>query len=151
MRRGFVQQQDAGVAEQGTGDREALPLATAEPRPALAESWRFSDDGFYDIGAASDDIGRGKLTPKIALSRFAFKTPTLRNVAQRAPYLHDGSVATLEAVIDLYDRGGLVRRPSLSREIRPLGLSAAEKHDLIAFLQTLTSQDAEARVPSLPR
>jgi len=113
--------------------------------------WRFTDDGFYDIGVSVGDVGRGKLLPTIPLLRFAFKTPTLRNVAQRAPYLHDGSAATLEAVIELYDRGGLTKRPSLSPEIKPLGLTAAEKKDLVAFLHALTSQDAKAPIPALPR
>ncbi|HLG57330.1 MAG TPA: cytochrome c peroxidase [Vicinamibacterales bacterium] len=113
--------------------------------------WRLTDDGFYDIGVAGMDVGRGKLTPGMVLTRYAFKTPTLRNVARRAPYLHDGSAATLEAVVDLYDRGGATRRPSLSAEIKPLDLTSAEKSALVAFLLTLTSPDAEARVPVLPR
>jgi cytochrome c peroxidase len=113
--------------------------------------WRFTDDGFYDIGVPDDDIGRGKLLPAIPLTHYAFKTPTLRNVARRAPYLHDGSAQTLEDVIELYDRGGVVQRPSLSPEIKPLGLTSAEKKDVVAFLEALTSQDAEVRVPTLPR
>jgi cytochrome c peroxidase len=142
------------------GDAAAIPLAAQrgfvlfneKARCSVCHSgWRFSDDGFYDIGVASNDIGRGKVTPKIELSRFAFKTPPLRNVALRAPYLHDGSAPTLEAVVDLYDRGGDSKRPSLSPEIRPLSLTAGEKQDLIAFLRTLTSRETDARVPPLPR
>ena len=91
------------------------------------------------------------MTPAIQLTQFAFKTPTLRNVAERAPYLHNGSMATLEEVIELYDRGGAAKRPSLSSEIKPLGLTAAEKKDLVAFLRALSSQDPDARVPALPR
>lgn len=113
--------------------------------------WRFTDDGFYDIGVAGHDMGRGVVTPKIDLSHFAFKTPTLRNVSQRAPYLHDGSVTTLAAVIELYNRGGNVHRPSLSPEIKPLDLTDGEQQDLVAFLETLTSRDLETRVPALPR
>jgi cytochrome c peroxidase len=113
--------------------------------------WRFTDDGFYDIGVAGDDLGRGKIVPAIALARNAFKTPTLRNVGARAPYLHNGSASTLEEVVDLYDRGGLAHRPSLSPEIKALGLTPGEKKDLVAFLLTLTSQDVEARIPALPR
>jgi len=113
--------------------------------------WRFSDDGFYDIGVTTNDEGRGKMTPFIELTRFAFKTPTLRNVAGRAPYLHNGSAATLEDVIDLYDRGGVAKRRSLSPSIKPLGLTASEKKDLVAFLRTLTSPESDARVPALPR
>ena len=113
--------------------------------------WRFTDDSFYDIGVVSDDRGRGAITPDIEPAHFAFKTPTLRNVVQRAPYLHDGSGATLDDVIELYDRGGLVRRQSLSPEIQPLGLTPEEKSDLVAFLETLTSPDPDTRIPTLPR
>lgn len=99
--------------------------------------WAFSDGSFHDIGsAAGDDIGRGRLFPTSVKLRYAFKTPTLRDVARRGPYMHDGSVPTLRAVIDLYDRGG-VARPSRAVEIRPLGLSDGDKDDLLAFLATL--------------
>jgi cytochrome c peroxidase len=113
--------------------------------------WRFTNDSFHDIGVAGTDEGRAVVTPFIAESHHAFKTPTLRNVARRAPYLHDGSAATLEDVIELYDRGGIVRRPSLSREITPLELTPQEKQDLVAFMLTLTSEDADVRVPLLPQ
>jgi len=118
---------------------------------ACHSSWRFSDDSFHDTGIAGTDRGRGAVLPDIEVSQFAFKTPTLRNVDRRAPYMHDGSVATLRDVIDLYDRGGDVKRPSLSREIKPLKLTAGEKDDLLAFLQSLTSADRPITVPSLPR
>ena len=111
----------------------------------------FSDGSFHDIGTASgDDIGRGRLFPTSTKLRYAFKTPTLRDVARRAPYMHDGSVPTLEAVIALYDRGG-VDRPSRSDLIRPLGLSESEKADLVAFLHTLTSRPEPYALPVLPR
>ena len=83
--------------------------------------------------------------------QFAFKTPTLRNINQRAPYLHNGSEPTLESVVAFYDAGGRVRRPSLSQEIRPLGLTVAERRALVAFLHTLTSVDAPVTMPILPR
>jgi cytochrome c peroxidase len=114
-------------------------------------SWRFTDDSFHDIGVPGADRGRGAVLPDIEVSQFAFKTPTLRNVDRRAPYLHDGSLATLQEVIELYDRGGDVKRPSLSREIRPLKLTPREKGDLLAFLKALTSVDPRAAVPALPR
>lgn len=113
--------------------------------------WNFTEGDFYDIGAAAEsDIGRGRLFPNSPKLRHAFKVPTLRDVARRAPYLHDGSVPTLEAVIDLYDRGG-IDRDSRSEYIRPLGLSATEKADLLAFLKTLTGKPADVAVPALPR
>lgn len=111
----------------------------------------FTDGSFQDIGTAvNDDIGRGRLFPTSEKLRYAFKTPTLRDVARRAPYMHDGSVATLEEVIDLYDGGG-IDRPSRSPSIKPLGLTASEKTDLVAFLQTLTASSSPVRGPTLPR
>ena len=100
--------------------------------------WRFTDDGFRDIGLASPDVGRGEIVPGVPLLQHAFKTPTLRNVAERAPYMHDGSLPTLEAVVDHYD-SGFVRRPSLAPQMTPLRLTASERADLVAFMRTLSS------------
>jgi cytochrome c peroxidase len=113
--------------------------------------WRFTDDSFHDIGVVTDDAGRGALLKDIPVMQSAFKTPTLRNADGRQPYMHNGSVATLEDVVELYNRGGLAKRASLSPEIRPLNLSAEQKQDLVAFLKTLTSRDAPVVVPVLPR
>ena len=118
---------------------------------ACHNGWAFTDSSFHDIGSArNDDIGRGKLFPNSVPLRYAFKTPTLRDVARRAPYMHDGGVPTLEAVLDLYDRGG-IDRPSRASEIHPLGLTSTEKADLIAFLETLTGQPELVPSPVLPR
>ncbi len=142
------------------GDDTAIP---AEARRGFAlfngkancakchSGWRVTDDSFHDLGMRGTDVGRGTILPDIQVSQFAFKTPTLRNADRRAPFGHDGSLATLEAVIDLYDRGGDVKRPSLSAEVRPLNLTPAEKADLLAFLKTLTSVDPAVTVPPLPR
>jgi cytochrome c peroxidase len=111
----------------------------------------FTDGSFQDIGTAKDDdVGRGRFFPDSVKLRYAFKVPTLRDVARRAPYMHDGSVATLQEVIDLYDRGG-IDRPGRSELIHPLGLSPQEKADLIAFLATLTEEPRPFEVPVLPR
>ncbi len=113
--------------------------------------WAFTDSSFHDIGTGKgDDIGRGKLFPTSVKLQYAFKVPTLRDVARRAPYMHDGSEPTLDAVIDLYDRGG-IERPSRSDLISPLNLSKTEKADLIAFLKTLTAAPETVPVPTLPR
>jgi cytochrome c peroxidase len=113
--------------------------------------WAFTDSSFHDIGVGTGkDIGRGKLFPKSTALQYAFKTPTLRDVARRAPYMHDGSVATLREVIDLYDRGG-IDRPSRSEHIKPLHLTASEKADLIAFLKTLDGAQKAVVPPPLPR
>lgn len=115
------------------------------------DGWAFTDGSFQDIGVGRDgDIGRARLFPSSVKLRYAFKVPTLRDVARRAPYMHDGSVPTLEAVIDLYDKGG-IDRPSRSPKVRPLGLTSQEKDDLVAFLQTLTSAPEPIPMPILPR
>jgi cytochrome c peroxidase len=114
------------------------------------EGWNFTNDGFQDIGLPSKDIGRGEFVPGVIKMEHAFKTPGLREIARRGPYMHDGSMATLEAVIDHYDRGG-VDRPSRSDLMKPLGLTSQEKTDLVAFLNTLTSNLSPTAVPALPR
>ena len=100
--------------------------------------WRFTDDRFHDIGLRGRDPGRGAVpggTPGLA----AFKTPSLRDVARTAPYMHDGSLPDLAAVLAHYT-GTFVRRPSLASNMnRRLRLSAQERADLIAFLGTLSS------------
>ena len=117
---------------------------------ACHNGWAFTNSSFHDVGSAQkNDIGRGRLFPTSIALQYAFKTPTLRDVARRAPYMHDGAVATLDEVIELYDRGGIVR-PSRSADIFPLKLTKAEKSDLVAFLQTLTSAPEQVSVPPLP-
>ncbi|MEN3349830.1 MAG: cytochrome c peroxidase [Bradyrhizobium sp.] len=132
--------------------QEGFRLFNGKARCASCHSGpSFSDGSFQDIGTAKGpDIGRGRFFPTSAKLRFAFKTPTLRDVARRAPYMHDGSVATLDDVIELYNKGG-VDRPSRSPDIKPLSLTASEKYDLIAFLQTLTANSSVPAGPRLPR
>lgn len=90
------------------------------------------------------DVGRYEITldPK---DRWAYKTPSLRNVALTAPYMHDGSLPTLEAVIEFYDRGG-IDNPGKSALLAPLRLSAQERAALVAFLKSLTGSGIEALV-----
>ena len=96
----------------------------------------FEDDQFHALGVSGDDTGRFKVTG-VEADRNAFKTPTLRNVGLTAPYMHDGSVATLRDVIDFYDAGGGANQPK-SVLLRRLNLTDKEKSDLVAFLQSLT-------------
>jgi cytochrome c peroxidase len=111
----------------------------------------FTDFSFHDIGIArADDIGRARLFPTSLKLQHAFKVPTLRDVARRAPFMHDGSLPTLEAVVDEYNTGG-IDRPSRSSLIHPLGLTEDEKRDLIAFLNTLTGDPVPFEMPTLPR
>jgi cytochrome c peroxidase len=117
---------------------------------ACHEGWNFTNEGFQDIGLPSDDVGRGQYLPGVIKMQHAFKTPGLREIARRAPYMHDGSLATLEAVVDHYNSGG-ANRPSRSDLMKPLGLTAQEKSDLVAFLNTLTSSLTPTAAPVLPR
>lgn len=111
--------------------------------------WRFTDDGFHDIGLPGNDMGRAKVAPGLIIFERAFKTPTLRNIAERAPYMHDGSLSTLAQVVDHYS-GRFIRRPSLSDQITPLNISERDKADLIAFMKSLSSQDLPVAMPILP-
>jgi cytochrome c peroxidase len=96
----------------------------------------FEDDQFHALGVGGDDAGRFKVTG-IEADRNAFKTPTLRNVALTAPYMHDGSLSTLRDVIDFYNAGGGHNEPK-SVLLRKLNLTEREKADLAAFLESLT-------------
>lgn len=99
----------------------------------------FANNGLYESYA---DDGRYKLTRNLA-DKALFKTPSLRNVAVTAPYMHDGSIATLEAVVAHYNTGG---RNHFNRSgiVRPLQLSTQEQQDLVRFLRTLTDEEFNA-------
>lgn len=116
---------------------------------ACHSGWRFTDDGFHDIGLASSDPGRGAQVPGEPMLDRAFKTPTLRNVDARFPYMHDGSVRTLRETVTHYDTG-FIERASLSPEMRRLNLTPRETDQIVAFLHTLTSPDDPVTVPVLP-
>ena len=85
-----------------------------------------------------DDPGRALVTgdPR---DRGKFRTMTLRNIAETAPYMHNGAYGTLEAVVAHYVRGG-EPHPNKSRRIKPLKLNAAQQADLVAFLKALTGR-----------
>jgi cytochrome c peroxidase len=112
--------------------------------------WNFTDDSFHDIGLSDADIGRGKFLPSVIKMQQAFKTPGLREIGRRGPYMHDGSVPTLMAVVEHYNKGG-VERASRSDLIKPLSLTAQEQADLVAFMGTLDSNVYPTAVPVLPR
>jgi cytochrome c peroxidase len=130
------------------GDETAIPEAakrgfvlfhTEAACAGCHHGWRFTDDAFHDVGSSTTDQGRGRELKHDPRMQFAFKTPTLRSVALRAPYLHDGSAATLRDVVDLYVKGG-IDRPSRSPMINPFELTEDERNDLVAFMQTLTGE-----------
>lgn len=98
-------------------------------------NYAFENNGLYEN---YPDAGRFRLTEDSTdLARF--KVPTLRNVGLTAPYMHDGSISTLEAVVEHYNSGGK-SHPHRSILVKPLGLSAGEKADLVAFLKSLTDE-----------
>ena len=68
--------------------------------------------------------------------------PTLRNIAVTAPYMHDGGIATLDEVLDRYVAGGRTANPAKSTGLKPFTLTAGERRDLIAFLESLTDHEA---------
>lgn len=99
-------------------------------------NYEFKNNGLYEIYSHP---GRFRLTQKesdVAL----FKTPSLRNVGFTSPYMHDGSITTLENVVDHYNNGGKTHRHK-SEFIRPLGLTSIEKKALVAFLHTLDDNE----------
>jgi len=109
----------------------------------------FSDQGFHNLGVGMDkpkpDLGRYDHTKNPA-DKGKFKVPTLRNVAETPPYLHDGSAKTLLEVIEVYNRGG-VANPWLDPMVLPLDLTAREMGDLVAFLEALTGPVPKVDVP----
>jgi len=111
-----------------------------------------ADENYHNIGIGMDkpepDVGRFAVT-KDPADTGAFKTPTIRNVALSGPYMHDGSVATLEEVVEWYDKGGHPN-PHLSAKIRPLKLSAQEKADLVEFMKACTGPTPTVETSRLP-
>jgi cytochrome c peroxidase len=103
----------------------------------------FTDYNFYDIGLPGNDNGRGKQI-SLRAADHAFKTPTLRELAWTAPYMHDGSLATLDDVLDHYETGGVSRQTRSADLPRNLKLTGQERSDLIAFLETLSSDTPPA-------
>jgi cytochrome c peroxidase len=116
------------------------------------QGFNFSDNGFHNIGVKSltdvEDEGRFAHR-KIKILKGAFKTPTLRDVALTGPYMHNGVYQTLEEVVEHYDRGGDVKT-NLSPNMQPLGLTAEEKRDLVAFMLSLTGAPMVVTLPQLP-
>ena len=104
-----------------------------------------TDEDFHNTGVSWGhrpyDAGRAVVTG-VPRDTGKFKTPTLREVERTAPYMHDGSIATLEEVVDFYDRGGN-DNPFRDNDLRRLSLTAGEKAALLAFLTSLSGQIRE--------
>lgn len=97
----------------------------------------FADEQYHNLGVGMDakepDLGRYVIT-KEEKDKGAFKTPTLRNIALTAPYMHDGSQKTLEEVMDWYNKGGH-KNAWLSDKMKPLNLTEQEVADVVAFMK----------------
>ena len=112
-----------------------------------------SDEKYHNIGIGMDkekaDTGRFVFSMQ-QKDRGAFKTPTIRNVALSAPYMHDGSVETLEEVVEWYAKGGHPNR-WLSDRIKKLNLSAQDKKDLVEFMKACTGDFPKVERGRLPK
>ena len=96
----------------------------------------FTDESFHNIGVADKDVGRDKIASSPGM-KGAFKTPGLRNAIFTAPYMHDGSLASLEEVVRFYNKGGN-SKDGRSKLIKSLDLTELQIQDLVAFLGALT-------------
>jgi cytochrome c peroxidase len=111
-----------------------------------------ADEQYHNLGIGMDakdpDLGRYVVT-KVEKDKGAFKTPTIRNVALSAPYMHDGSLATLEEVVEHYNKGG-IRNEWLSDKMPALKLTAQEKLDLVEFMRACTGEFPHVASGRLP-
>ncbi len=138
---------DNGLHNTGIGYRESMGIRPEKERIFVAPGVSIDVDRSVidQVGAAPPkDLGRYEITQN-PHDRWKYKTPGLRNIALTAPYMHNGSLSTLQEVVDFYDQGG-VPNEGLDPLIKPLHLSAQEKQDLVAFLQSLTGDNVDQLV-----
>ncbi len=112
--------------------------------------FNFADEEFHNLGidwdTANADLGRYSVE-KHPGTVGGFKTPTLREIARTAPYMHDGRFATLEEVVEFYNKGG-IQNPHLSNLIIPLGLEDQEKKDLVEYMRALNGEGWQVTAPT---
>ncbi len=121
--------------------------------------FNFTDEQFHNLGIGwletkrdLADLGRWAISPigaKNEAERGAFKTPTIRDIEKTAPYMHDGSLKTLEEVVEHYNKGG-TPNPYLDKDMPKLNLTDQEKTDVVAFMKALTGKDSTVKLPLLP-
>lgn len=113
----------------------------------------FADEKYHNLGIGMDkekpDVGRFAVT-KEEKDTGAFKTPTIRNVALTAPYMHDGTLKTLEEVVEWYAKGGHPNK-HLSDKVKKLELNAQDKKDLVEFMKACTGEFPEVETARLPK
>jgi cytochrome c peroxidase len=132
------------------------------------KGYDFTDSGFHNIGVPSkphfdefspffflksnspldNDVGRYRVTHREE-DRHAFKTPTLRNITETGPYMHNGVFKTLREVMEFYNHGG-VRNANLDMEMKPIKMSSLEIQDLLDFMETLKGEIPAIEKPELP-
>ncbi len=112
------------------------------------EGINLTTNAYHNLGVGMDkpnpDEGRFVVTKNPA-DWGAFKTPTLREIARTAPYMHDGSLKTLEEVVDFYDKGGIANK-NLDERMKPLKLTDQEKKDLVEFMKALSGEGWQAKL-----
>jgi cytochrome c peroxidase len=141
------------------GDKDALSPAAVRGLAVFASKgncitchsgFNFTDESYHNLGIGMNDkepdLGRYAET-KAESEKGAFKTPTLRNIDQTPPYMHDGSEPTLRAVVEFYNKGGNPN-PHLAKEMKPLNLTEREIDDLVAFMRALTADVPNAVPPT---
>jgi len=118
---------------------------------ACHSGFNFADDKFHNIGLKGvTNEGRYTIEPKASL-KGAFKTPTLRDIALTAPYMHNGAYDTLEKVVEHYDTGGFKNAGEISKDLKSsLELSDRDKKALVAFMKALTGDPVNITIPQLP-
>ncbi|MCA9096586.1 MAG: c-type cytochrome, partial [Planctomycetaceae bacterium] len=141
------------MSESATRGREIFFTSERGNCTACHVGANFTDEKYHNLGVGMEkekpDLGRYEIS-KDEKDQGAFKTPTIRNVALSAPYMHDGSQKTLEEVVEWYAKGGH-KNPHLSDKVKPLKLSEQDKKDLVAYMNALTGPFPKIETGRLPK
>jgi cytochrome c peroxidase len=134
----FVDGDDGALTAQ---EVEGFKLFTGKAGCANCHTgFNFTDGNFYDVGLPDADRGRGAVL-RLPAADHAFKTPGLRELKRSAPYMHDGSLATLNDVLDHYEHGVVERKTVAPDIVRKLALTDQERSALLSFLATLSTDE----------
>jgi cytochrome c peroxidase len=131
---------DDGFRDTGIGYARSMGIGRSISSVRLAPGVVVTPTVTFEL-PGNNDLGRYEATGR-SQDRWLYRTPSLRNVAITPPYMHDGSLANLEAVVDYYAGGG-VSHPGLDPRVRPLNLDEGQKSDLVSFLRSLTGSNVE--------